>query len=338
MVKVGIAGLGRIGKIHLANIQQRVSGMEVVAAAEPFLNDEMIAFAQNHGVTNISKDYKDLIKDANIDAIIICSSTDTHAIISLEAIAAGKHVFCEKPVDNSLTQIQKVMDAVEKTELKFQVGFNRRFDHNFLAIRKAVMDGTIGDPHVIKITSRDPEPPNPAYIKVSGGMFMDMTIHDFDMARYLANAEVEEIYVASAVLVDPAIGEQGDVDTAIITMKMNNGALAVIDNSRRAAYGYDQRAEAFGNKGMVKSENDTLSTVSFAGEKGVVGEKPLFFFLERYMDSFATEMQYFEESIRENKPVIVGAHDGLQSVLIAKAAKMSVEQNRAIKLSEVVFD
>ena len=187
----------------------------------------------------------------------------------------------------------------------------------------------------MKITSRDPEPPNPAYIKVSGGIFLDMTIHDFDMACFLTNSDVEELYVNSAVLVDPAIGEQGDVDTAIITMKMANGALAVIDNSRRAAYGYDQRAELFGSKGMVATSNDTLSSAVISDENGVTGEKPLFFFLERYMASFSEEMRQFVDACENNTEVPVGIHAGMQSVKIGLAAKKSVAEHRPVKLSEI---
>ena len=215
------------------------------------------------------------------------------------------------------------------------MGFNRRFDHNFAAIRKAYDDGKIGEAHILKITSRDPEPPNPAYIKVSGGIFLDMTIHDFDMACFLTDSDVEELYVNSAVLVDPAIGEQGDVDTAIITMKMANGALAVIDNSRKAAYGYDQRAELFGSKGMVATSNDTVSSAVISNADGVTGEKPLFFFLERYMESFSEEMRQFTEAVINDTEVPVGIHAGLQSVKIGLAARKSVEEHRPVKISEI---
>lgn len=336
MVKIGIIGAGRIGKVHLESISYQVKNAVVKAVADPFINDETKAFIQGFGVTEIYDDYKKILADPEIDAVLVCSSTDTHSSISVEAIEAGKHVFCEKPVDHSIEKINAVKKALEGKNLKFQVGFNRRFDHNFAAIRAAVDAGKIGEPHIVKITSRDPEPPNPAYIKVSGGIFLDMTIHDFDMACFLVNSNVEEIYVNSAVLVDPAIGEQGDVDTAIITMKMENGALAVIDNSRRAAYGYDQRAEVFGSKGMVATANDTLSSAVIADENGVTGEKPLYFFLERYMQSFATEMNQFVASIENDTATPVGIEAGLQSVLIGLAARKSVEEHRPVKLSELL--
>ncbi len=336
MLKIGIIGAGRIGKVHLESISYHVKNATVTAMADPFMNEETEKLIRSYGVSKVTKDYKDILNDKDIDAVLVCSSTDTHAAISIEAINAGKHVFCEKPVDHSIEKIQAVADALkEHPEIKFQVGFNRRFDHNFAAIRKAYDDGKIGEAHILKITSRDPEPPNPAYIKVSGGIFLDMTIHDFDMACFLTDSDVEELYVNSAVLVDPAIGEQGDVDTAIITMKMANGALAVIDNSRKAAYGYDQRAELFGSKGMVATSNDTVSSAVISNADGVTGEKPLFFFLERYMGSFSEEMRQFTEAVINDTEVPVGIHAGLQSVKIGLAARKSVEEHRPVKISEI---
>lgn len=336
MLKIGIIGAGRIGKVHLESISYHVKNATVTAMADPFMNEETEKLIRSYGVSKVTKDYKDILNDKDIDAVLVCSSTDTHAAISIEAINAGKHVFCEKPVDHSIEKIQAVADALkEHPNIKFQVGFNRRFDHNFAAIRKAYDNGKIGEAHILKITSRDPEPPNPAYIKVSGGIFLDMTIHDFDMACFLTDSDVEELYVNSAVLVDPAIGEQGDVDTAIITMKMANGALAVIDNSRKAAYGYDQRAELFGSKGMVATSNDTVSSAVISNADGVTGEKPLFFFLERYMGSFSEEMRQFTEAVINDTEVPVGIHAGLQSVKIGLAARKSVEEHRPVKISEI---
>lgn len=336
MLKIGIIGAGRIGKVHLESISYHVKNATVTAMADPFMNEETEKLIRSYGVSKVTKDYKDILNDKDIDAVLVCSSTDTHAAISIEAINAGKHVFCEKPVDHSIEKIQAVADALkEHPNIKFQVGFNRRFDHNFAAIRKAYDDGKIGEAHILKITSRDPEPPNPAYIKVSGGIFLDMTIHDFDMACFLTDSDVEELYVNSAVLVDPAIGEQGDIDTAIITMKMANGALAVIDNSRKAAYGYDQRAELFGSKGMVATSNDTVSSAVISNADGVTGEKPLFFFLERYMGSFSEEMRQFTEAVINDTEVPVGIHAGLQSVKIGLAARKSVEEHRPVKISEI---
>ena len=245
MVKIGIIGAGRIGKVHTESITRYVKGAEVKAIADPFINEETKAWAKSLGIAEVYDDYKKILEDKEISIVLICSSTDTHSKISLEAIAAGKHIFCEKPIDHDVNKIKEVMDALKGSNVKYQVGFNRRFDHNFRAAREAVKAGKIGELNVLKITSRDPAPPPVSYIKVSGGIFLDMTIHDFDMVRFMSGAEVEEVYAVGGVLVDKAIGEAGDIDTAIITMKLSNGALAVIDNCRRASYGYDQRVEAF---------------------------------------------------------------------------------------------
>ena len=336
MINIGIIGAGRIGKVHLQSITYHVKNACVKAVADPFMSEETEDFVRSMGVPKISKDYREIIADPEIDAVLVCSSTDTHASISIEAIEAGKHVFCEKQVDHALDRIRAVEQALAAHPgCRFQVGFNRRFDHNFAAVRKAYDEGKIGEAHVLKITSRDPQPPDPAYIKVSGGMFLDMTIHDFDMACFLTDSDVEEVYVQSAVLVDPAIGEQGDVDTAIITMKMTCGALAVIDNSRRAAYGYDQRAELFGSRGMAATSNDTLSSVVISNAEGVTGEKPLYFFLERYMESFSEEMRQFVDACERGKEVPVGIHAGMQAVKIGLAAKKSVGEHRPVKISEL---
>ena len=337
MVTVGIIGAGRIGKVHTESICNYVRNAHIKTVADPFMNETTAKWLTSMGVENTTQDYHEILNDPEIDAVLICSSTNTHSPISLETIAAGKHVFCEKPIDHDLTKIKQVVEALKGSNIKYQVGFNRRHDHNFAAVKQAVVDGKVGDVHIIKITSRDPEPPSAEYAAVSGGMFLDMTIHDFDMVRFLAGCDAEEIYVQSAVLVDPAIGEAGDVDTAIITLKMENGAIAVIDNSRRAAYGYDQRAEVFGSKGMVATANDTLSTAVLSNADGVTGEKPLYFFLERYMQSFATEVKGFISAIENDTDTLVGVEDGLKPVLMGIAAKKSVLEHRPVKLSEIEY-
>ena len=334
MLKIGIIGAGRIGKVHLESISYHVKNATVVAMADPFMNDETEAFIKGFGVEKIYKDYKEIINDAEIDAVMVCSSTDTHAPISIEAINAGKHVFCEKPLANTVDKILEIADALKAhPEVKFQVGFNRRFDHNFAAIRKAYDEGKIGDAQILKITSRDPQAPPVGYCAAS--IFLDMTIHDFDMACFLTNSDVEELYVYADALINPSIREYGDFDTAIISLKMANGALAVIDNSRQAMYGYDQRAELFGSKGMVATSNDTLSSAVISTADGVTGEKPLYFFLERYMESFSEEVRQFCSAVENNTETPVGIHAGLQSVKIALAAEKSANEHRAVKLSEI---
>ncbi|HDL5185801.1 TPA: inositol 2-dehydrogenase [Mannheimia haemolytica] len=335
MLKVGIIGAGRIGRVHSESISKYVKGAEIKAISDVKITEELTAWAKSMGIPEVYDDYKKILQDPEIDAVLVCSSTNTHAPISIEAAQAGKHVFCEKPVDADPAKIREVLSAVEKAGVKFQVGFNRRFDHNFKAIKDRVAAGDIGEPHVIRVTSRDPEAPPIEYVKVSGGMFFDMTIHDFDMIRYLSGSEVEEVFAVGTVLVNPEIGKAGDIDTAVITLKLKNGAIGVIDNSRKAAYGYDQRAEVFGSKGAIHITNDTGSTAVFSGEYGVVAEKPKYFFLERYMQSFADEISCFVDSVVNDKPTLVNGNDGLQPVLIALAAKKSLEENRPVKLSEV---
>jgi myo-inositol 2-dehydrogenase/D-chiro-inositol 1-dehydrogenase len=335
MIKVGIIGAGRIGKVHATSINTQISNAKIKTIADPYMNDELEAWAKSMGIDYAVKDYKEILADPEIDAVLICSPTDTHSSISVEAIKAGKHVFCEKPIDLDVGKIKGVIQALEESNVKYQVGFNRRFDHNFEAVRNAVAEGKIGEPHIIKVTSRDPAPPPAEYAKSSGGMFLDMTIHDFDMVCFLAGCGVEEVYAKAAVLVDPEIGKAGDIDTAIVTMRMENGALAVIDNSREAVYGYDQRAEVFGSKGMVATSNDTASTAVISTTEGVTKEKPLYFFLERYMDSFAKEVKCFIEAIENDTETPIGVLEGLKPVLIGLAAKKSIEENRPVRISEI---
>lgn len=335
MLNIGIIGAGRIGKVHGTSIINYVKDACVKAVADPYLTEETKKWAEDMGIKEVYLDYHKILEDKAIPAVLICASTDQHTQLSLEALAAGKHVFCEKPIDHDVAKIKTVIEAVKKSGKKFQVGFNRRFDHNFRALRAAVQTGKIGKQQIIKITSRDPQPPPIEYVKISGGMFLDMTIHDFDMVRYLSGAEVEEVYAAAGVTVEPKIGEAGDVDTAIITLKLNNGATAVIDNCRAAVYGYDQRAEVFGSKGCVKIENDTASTAVFNGKEGAMAEKPLFFFLERYMGAYASEISSFVEAIIKDIPTEVNVQDGLEPVLIGLAAKKSVEEKRPVTIKEI---
>ncbi|SNR98078.1 myo-inositol 2-dehydrogenase [Anaerovirgula multivorans] len=333
-IKVGVIGAGRIGKLHTENLVAHFPMVQVKSVADPFA-DKVRDWAEGLGIQVLTDNYKDIINDAEIDAVLVCSSTDTHADISIEAAKAGKHIFCEKPVDLTVAKINEAVEAVKEAGVKFQVGFNRRFDHNFKKVREVVKEGKIGEVQIVKITSRDPEPPPAQYVQVSGGIFLDMTIHDFDMARYLSGSEVEEVYVTGAVLVDPAIGEAGDIDTAIISLKFENGAIGVIDNSRKAAYGYDQRVEVFGSKGKVLVSNDTDTSAIVSTADGVFSDKPKYFFLERYQGSFIEEMKDFFEAIIEDKKPPVVAIDGLKPVLIALAAKKSLVEGRPVTLKEI---
>lgn len=334
-LNIGIIGAGRIGKVHMQSITYNVPTAKVLGITDVF-KDGLQELADKYGIEKVYADYKEMLADKDIDAVLVCSSTDTHADISIEAAKAGKHVFCEKPVDLTPEKVKAVINAVAEAGVKLQVGFNRRFDHNFAHVRSLINEGKVGNLELIKITSRDPEPPPAEYAAVSGGMFLDMTIHDFDMARFLAGADVTEVYASATCLVDSAIGEAGDVDTAIINLKFENGALGVIDNSRRAAYGYDQRIEVFGSLGAAMASNDTPTNVTVMNADGVTTDKPLYFFLERYMQSFRDEMVQFVDAVLNDKPTPTTGLDGLNSILVALAAKKSVKEGRPVKISEIM--
>lgn len=324
-LRIGVIGAGRIGKLHSNNLVSRVPGAELAAISDVY-EPAAKELAEKLGVPNYYTDYHKILEDPTIDAVFICSSTDTHSPISIEAAKAGKHIFCEKPIDHDLDKIKAVLEEVKKAGVKYQVGFNRRFDRNFKHVQEVVQKGGIGDVQIVKVTSRDPEAPPLSYVKVSGGIFVDMTIHDFDMVRYLSGSEVEEVSAVGACLVNPEIGQAGDVDTCIITLKFANGALGVIDNSRQAVYGYDQRVEVFGSKGCITADNETPNNTTYYTADGVMKEKPLWFFLERYNDAYIAEANAFVDACLNDTEPAVGAFDGLQPVLIAIAAKESCEK------------
>ena len=334
ILNIGLIGAGRIGKVHAKSIAMRIPDAKVVAVADIDLAAAQDV-ANSFGALVATEDYQVILQDPAINAIAICSPTNTHAQMIQEAAAAGKHIFCEKPIDHSLKKIDAALAAVDRADVKLMIGFNRRFDANFHKVREMVATGKIGQPHILRITSRDPAPPPIEYIKVSGGLFLDMTIHDFDMARYLLGSEIEEVYATGGVLVDSAIGTAGDIDTAVIILKFANGAIGTIDNSRQAVYGYDQRVEVFGSKGMVAVANNKPDTHVYANAEGVYSAKPQYFFLERYMDSYATEMREFVEAILNDAPPPVTGFDGRVPVVIGLAAQKSYLENRPVRLSEI---
>ena len=334
-LKLGVIGAGRIGKVHTATLVQSVPSALVVALADTNLNSAN-ELAKTFGIASVFSNYMDVINHPDVEAVVICSPTDTHAKYIVAAAKAGKHIFCEKPVVLTLEVIKGAIKAAADAGVKLMVGFNRRFDSNFSKIRQLVTEGKIGDPHILKITSRDPAPPPAEYSAVSGGMFMDMTIHDFDMARYIAGSEVTEVYTKASVLVDPAIGKAGDVDTAIITLTFANGAIGVIDNSRKAVYGYDQRVEIFGSKGMLCADNNYPENHRYFSGDGVHGSLPLNFFMDRYLDAYANEMKIFCDAVINNLLLPVSGYDGLMSVAIALASKKSHLEHRPVKLSEIL--
>jgi myo-inositol 2-dehydrogenase/D-chiro-inositol 1-dehydrogenase len=333
-IRFAVIGAGRIGKIHAGNLALHVPGAEVSAIADVNL-EAARETAQRLHIPTVVEDYHGLLADPAIQAVAICSSTDTHARILVEAAKAGKHIFCEKPIDHDLVKIDAALEAVRQAGVKLQVGFNRRFDPNFLKVRQMVASGKIGKPHILRITSRDPAPPPVSYIKVSGGMFLDMTIHDFDMARYLCGSEVVEVFTAAGVMVDEQIGQAGDVDTAVITLRFANGAIGTIDNSRKAVYGYDQRVEVFGSGGMLAALNNPEDNHIYSTADGIHAAKPQYFFLERYRESFIAEMQEFVTCILENRTPSVSGMDGRIPVVIGLAARKSYLENRPVQISEI---
>lgn len=323
-LNIGMIGAGRISRVHTPNLVNRVRGARVAALADPDL-EAAKALCVPLGIERMVPDYWELLQDPDIDAVFICSPTDTHVEIALAAAEAGKHIFCEKPIDQDVSRIREVIGAVESAGIKCQVGFNRRFDRNFRRIHELVREGALGEVQLVKISSRDPQAPPVSYVLGSGGIFADMTIHDFDMAAHLSGSRITEVSAVGSCLIDPGIGEAGDVDTCIVKLKLSSGALAVIDNSRQAVYGYDQRVEVFGSKGMAAAENERPNNTTLSLASGVYQEKPLWFFLERYTEAFVQEEQAFVDACLKDEPVPISARDSLAPVLVAIAAQKSCD-------------
>ncbi len=276
-----------------------------------------------------------IFDDPAIDAVAICTSTDTHIDAMVAAAEAGKAIFCEKPISLDLDEVDRGLEAVSAHDVFLQIGFNRRFDASHAAVRDAVADGTVGDVHVVRITSRDPAPPPIAYIEVSGGIFLDMTIHDFDMARFVTGSEVTSVYATGAVRVDTAIGQAGDLDTAVVVLEHESGAITAIDNSRQAVYGYDQRVEVFGSGGMAASENPLTNTTIRRGPAGTQYATLPYFFIERYIPSYVAQWEAFAEAVRGGLPSPVTGNDGRAPLLIGLAAWKSIREKRPVNISEV---
>ena len=331
---IAVIGAGRIGNLHSKHLSSSISAAELTAIADIDLQAAQETAAQFNIPTAVS-DYRELLDDPDIEAIAICSPTHTHTQIIQEAAVAGKQIFCEKPIGHDLSKVDQALKAVEKEGVKLMIGFNRRFDPNFRKVHEMIIEGKIGVPHILHITSRDPAPPPMEYLQVSGGIFFDMTIHDFDMARYLIASEVSEIFVVGTVRVDPKIGEFGDLDTVIITLRFANGAIGTIDNSRKAIYGYDQRVEVFGSKGMVTASNPTLDTHVYSNQEGIHSALPLYFFLDRYSTSYMIEMREFIESVQNNTPPPITGLDGRVPIVMGLAAKKSYQENRPIQLTDM---
>jgi myo-inositol 2-dehydrogenase / D-chiro-inositol 1-dehydrogenase len=332
-INVGVIGAGRIGRVHAENLAYRIPEANLIAISDVFLAAAE-KLAAELGVVAY-QDHRPILDDPAIDAVLICSSTDTHARFMAEAAQAGKQIFCEKPIALDLAAIDHALDVVRQAGVKLQIGFNRRFDPNFRRVHDVVAAGQIGRPQVLRITSRDPQPPPIEYVRVSGGIFLDMTIHDFDMARYLMGQEVESIFAAAGVMVDPRIGEAGDVDTAVVTLHFADGSLGVIDNSRQAVYGYDQRVEVLGSGGVVTADNNYPNTALISDAQRVHRDLPLNFFMERYVESYVNEMRAFVDCVVNDTPPPVTGLDGRIPVVMGYAAKKSAAEGRVVRLAEL---
>ena len=326
MIQVCLFGAGRIGAIHAANVAAHPQAklryvVDVNAGAAK-------ALAEQHGAKQAERDAA--LDDDELDAVVIASTTSTHADLVIASAARGLDIFCEKPIDLERKRTRECLDAVRKAEVVFSLGFNRRFDANFATLRDSICAGRIGDVEVVHITSRDPAPPPPAYLAGSGGMFKDMSIHDFDMARWLLGEEPETVHAMASCLVDPAIKAAGDIDTAVVTMQTGSGRLCQISNSRRAVYGYDQRIEVLGSKGMLRAENELLSTNELFSEEGVRRDPLKHFFLDRYMPAYRRELQEFFDCLATGKAPSVNGEDGYRALLLAEAAAESVSTGRPV--------
>ena len=333
-IKVGIIGVGRIGRLHAEHLAFRVPGAEVAAICDVD-SDAAREVADRLRVPRVYADPEALCKSQDVAAVIICTSTDTHAALIELAAAHSKHIFCEKPIALDLGRIDTAIAAADAANIKLQVGFNRRFDPGFAHVQAQVAEGKVGPTHLVRITSRDPHPPPAEYVAVSGGIFMDMTIHDFDMARFLVGSEPKRILATGGVRIDPAIGAAGDVDTAVVLIEHEDGTLTTIDNSRKAVYGYDQRVEVFGAEGMVWADNRTPHNTGRGDGSGMYRPQPQHFFMDRYTESFIAEMEAFVQSILSHSPSPVSGHDGRVPVVMALAARQSMDEGRWVSLSEI---
>ena len=327
-MRFGVIGAGRIGKIHGGNIARRGDCTVALVADADDGAAQALAAATGAKVGTV----EDILAAKDIEAVAICSPTDTHADLIERAAKAGKAIFCEKPVDLSADRVRACLEVVKAHKAKLMIGFNRRFDPNFASLRRRIAEGAIGAVELVQITSRDPGPPPISYIERSGGLFRDMMIHDFDMARFVLGEEVVAVSAFGSSLVDPAIGKAGDVDTAVVILQTRSGKVCEISNSRRATYGYDQRVEAHGSDGMVSASNIRETTVEHAGAHGFTADKVLNFFLERYEAAYRSELDAFVQAVKGGTEPQPSGHDGLQALLLADAAYQSWKTGQTVKL------
>jgi myo-inositol 2-dehydrogenase/D-chiro-inositol 1-dehydrogenase len=332
-LRIAVLGAGRIGKMHAELLARQVPGASL-AMVQDINGDAARAVGEQFDAPHTT-DVDKVLASADVDAVAICSSTDTHVPFMIAAAKAGKSIFCEKPISLDLAKVDEALAEIKSSGVPFQVGFNRRFDAAHASVRAAVIDGSVGDLHMVRITSRDPAPPPIPYIKVSGGIFLDMMIHDFDMARFISGSEVVDVYAQGAVRVDPAIGEAGDLDTAVVMLRHDSGCITTIDNSRQAVYGYDQRVEAFGSGGLAASENPLNHTGIRRSAAGTISQTIPYFFLDRYIPSYVEEWRSFVGYVANGGDSPVGANDGRAPLVIGLAAWKSYRENRPVRCDEI---
>ena len=332
-IRIGLVGAGRIGSLHARLVAREVTGL-ALASVYDVDAEAAGAVARDLGA-EVASSAQNVMSSSDTDAVAICTSTDTHVDLLVEAVETGKPVFLEKPVSLRLEEVDRALEAVERSGLYLQVGFNRRFDPGHASVRDAIAGGEIGALHLVRISSRDPGPPPLSYIRVSGGIFLDMTVHDFDMARFLTGSEVDEVYARGEVRVDPEIGEAGDLDTVVVTLRHADTTLTTIDNSRRAAYGFDQRLEAFGSSGMATSANPSRHMGSVTTEVGTRTQPLPYFFLERYVPSYLAQWAAFEEAVRAGAPPPVTGRDGRAALVVGLAAWRSAREGRPVRTDEI---
>jgi len=330
-LRVGLIGAGRIGALRAKALARGVSGAALVAVSDA---DRTAAaqLAQQVGVSDVYADYRDLLSNPGVDAVFVCTPTSTHADIMVAAAAAGKCLFVEKPIALDMAEVDRALAAIERAGVPLQIGFNRRWDPTFARVRQAVADGTVGEVHLLHIISRDPAPPPLSYVLTSGGLFADMTIHDFDMARFLVGSEVDSVFVRGAVRISKEIGEAGDIDTAVVVLTFHNGALATIENSRQAVYGYDQRVELLGSRGGISTGNVFPNQVVISTASDVRRDLPLNFFMQRYAESYVIETQAFVDAVSAGKRPAPDGADGREALRIALAARESLLSGHPISL------
>lgn len=324
-------GAGRIGRIHATNLAKSVAGASLVALADPQAGP-LARLASELGVSRTAADYRELLTARDIDAVVVCTPTSTHYQVLMDVASSGKQIFAEKPIDLDLAKIDAINAEVARRGIGMMVGFQRRYDPDFRRVRDLVHGGAVGDVHIVRISSRDAVLPSREFVPTSGGLFLDMTVHDLDIVRFLTGSEVTGVFAKAAVLVDPMFAEFEDWDTAVLTLTLANGALATIDNSRRAVYGQDQRVEVFGSTGLVAAANHAVDRVVTADADGTHGARLVDFFPARYRDAYRLEMQAFADAVHAGAPMPVTGEDGRRAVVIGMAANQSVRENRFVPL------